>query len=90
MPLVASMGMFLHFEYLPNSQILHILIFNEFSRKGILRWDDGDVFEGEFEDDEKVRGTFKWKGGDVYTGEFKDSLMHGQYVATHLQCLCGC
>lgn len=33
-------------------------------RRGILRWDDGDFFEGEFLNDEKVRGTFKWKNGE--------------------------
>jgi len=45
---------------------------------GSLRWDDGDVFEGEFDNDERVHGTFRWKGGDTYTGEWKNSLMHGK------------
>jgi len=45
--------------------------------KGILKWDDGDVFEGIFDNDEKKEGTFRWKAGHTYTGTWKNSLMHG-------------
>jgi hypothetical protein len=45
---------------------------------GKLTWDDGDCFEGEFKDDEKVRGTFHWGTGDSYEGQWLQDLMHGQ------------
>eukprot|EP00010_Vexillifera_abyssalis_P006618 CAMPEP_0201548106 /NCGR_PEP_ID=MMETSP0173_2-20130828/4602_1 /ASSEMBLY_ACC=CAM_ASM_000268 /TAXON_ID=218659 /ORGANISM="Vexillifera sp., Strain DIVA3 564/2" /LENGTH=290 /DNA_ID=CAMNT_0047957369 /DNA_START=36 /DNA_END=908 /DNA_ORIENTATION=- len=45
--------------------------------KGVLTWDDGDRFEGEFRNDQKVHGTFTWKCGDKYTGDWKNSLMDG-------------
>ncbi len=45
---------------------------------GKLTWDDGDSFEGQFVNDEKVKGTFKWFTGDVYAGQWKDDLMHGE------------
>ena len=50
---------------------------------GTLTWDDGDMYIGEFENDEKTRGTFNWKGGDSYTGEWKNSLMHGYGTYTY-------
>jgi len=46
--------------------------------RGKLTWDDGDSFEGEFLEDEKVRGIFRWSTGDTYEGEWKQDLMHGQ------------
>jgi len=45
---------------------------------GKLTWDDGESFEGQFENDEKVKGTFKWATGDVYEGEWHKDVMHGQ------------
>lgn len=45
---------------------------------GKLTWDDGDCFEGEFQDDEKIKGTFRWSSGDTYEGQWKNDLMHGQ------------
>jgi hypothetical protein len=45
--------------------------------QGVLTWDDGDRFEGTFENDQKVYGTFTWNCGDKYTGQWKSSLMDG-------------
>lgn len=45
---------------------------------GKLTWDDGDCFEGEFRDDEKVSGTFRWSTGDSYEGQWQQDLMHGR------------
>lgn len=45
--------------------------------QGVLTWDDGDRFEGTFENDQKVYGTFTWNCGDKYTGQWKNSLMDG-------------
>ena len=45
---------------------------------GKLTWDDGESFEGQFENDEKVQGTFKWATGDVYEGDWHKDVMHGK------------
>lgn len=52
-------------------------------KKGILRYKNGDIYEGEFEDELK-NGKFNGHGGliknngEVYCGEFKDGKMTGK------------
>ena len=39
--------------------------------RGVLRWPDGKVYEGDFiEDKRHGHGLFKWKDGREYEGEW--------------------
>ena len=49
--------------------------------RGVMRYADGDVYDGEFKADEKEgRGVFRWASGDVYEGEFKAGKIEGRGV----------
>jgi len=51
--------------------------------RGIQRWDDGDVYEGEFDvNDMHGQGVYTFKNGRKYVGEFKDDEPSGQGVMT--------
>ena len=49
---------------------------------GRMRTEDGHEFEGEFHDDERVRGQLTLPSGAIYNGEFRGGLKHGegQYI----------
>jgi hypothetical protein len=51
---------------------------NKRSGHGVLSWTCGDVFEGEFLDDERVTGEMKYANGDVYRGEWENKKRHGK------------
>ena len=38
----------------------------------------GQVFQGEFEDGDAVKGTMNFSNGDVYIGEWKNDSRHGR------------
>jgi hypothetical protein len=51
--------------------------------RGIHRWDDGDVYEGEFDTNHMHgQGVYTFKNGRKYVGEFKDDEPSGQGVMT--------
>ena len=39
---------------------------------------NGDLFEGEWEDDLKLEGSLTYANGDKYTGSFTNDKKHGQ------------
>ena len=45
--------------------------------KGVLKWDDGSVFEGTWNADSRVQGTLKMTNGMIYIGTFKNDRMDG-------------
>ena len=48
-------------------------------KTGIFTYDDGSIYEGEFEDG-KVhgQGTYTWSDGTMYEGAFESGLPHGE------------
>ena len=44
---------------------------------GLLRWEDGTIFEGEWQADERVRGMMRLANGFIYIGAFKNDRMDG-------------
>jgi len=46
---------------------------------GVMKWDNGDVYEGEFKND-LIDGqcTYIWANGDMYEGECKNDKLDGQ------------
>ena len=49
--------------------------------RGIYRWANGDVYDGEWKDDKKHgKGIRRWADGDVYDGEYKDGKRHGKGI----------
>ena len=47
--------------------------------KGILTWPNGDIYEGEYKDDNRNGfGIYKYSNGNRYEGEFKNDKQHGK------------
>jgi hypothetical protein len=46
--------------------------------QGKYKYADGDIFEGEFSEDEFVRGTYRCSNGNAYEGEMSGSDWHGE------------
>jgi hypothetical protein len=47
--------------------------------RGKLAWNDGTIYEGEFDQGRKTgRGKFTWPSGNYYQGEFLDGKRHGK------------
>lgn len=46
--------------------------------KGLLRWENGDMFEGLFFEGHRVAGRLVCVDGNVYEGEWLDDKKHGQ------------
>ena len=43
------------------------------SEKGILEFDNGDIYEGEVKDDKmEGQGIYTWSDGSKYAGEWKN------------------
>ena len=52
--------------------------------KGIYTDTDGDVYEGEYEDDIKSgTGTYTYADGDKYIGQFKNNDINGKEIMTY-------
>lgn len=45
--------------------------------KGRMVWDNGQSFEGVFENGKRVEGTYSWPNGEKYTGHFRDGKRNG-------------
>jgi hypothetical protein len=39
---------------------------------------EGNVFDGQFENGDFVKGKVQYSNGDIYVGEFKDDCRHGK------------
>mgnify|MGYP000216888835 CR=1 FL=1 len=52
--------------------------------KGKFEHNNGDVFEGEFENFEAKHGLYTWKNGDTFEGpcEYYDGTPHGIGIYT--------
>jgi len=50
--------------------------------KGVLNFYNGDVFEGEFKNDEMYFGVYNYKKGDVYTGDLRGGKPNGKGIYT--------
>ena len=49
--------------------------------RGIYRWADGDVYEGEYKDDEmEGQGTFLYASGDIEVGFYKAGTDVGEGI----------
>ena len=49
------------------------------SGRGIMKWENADVYDGEFKNDlPNGKGKYTWTSGNIYDGEFKDGLSHGK------------
>lgn len=49
------------------------------SDKGVYKWADGKMYEGEFYKDKRHgKGVLTWKSGKKYDGEWVDGKMHGE------------
>ena len=49
--------------------------------KGIIRWTNGVVYEGDFVDDERTgKGICTWPNGDEYRGDFINGMCTGTGV----------
>ena len=49
--------------------------------KGIMYWNNGDSYEGEWKNDKKEgKGIYYWKDGDIYEGDFKNGLSEGKGI----------
>ena len=49
--------------------------------KGVLIWNDGKRYDGEFKNDKRQgKGVFTWKDGRVYDGEWADGKQHGRGI----------
>ena len=49
--------------------------------RGVFRYADGDVYEGDFKDDKRNgRGVYRYANGDVCEGDWKDGKIHGKVV----------
>ena len=49
--------------------------------RGVYRYADGDVYEGDYKDNEMHgRGVYRYTSGAVYEGDWKDDKRHGQGV----------
>ena len=47
--------------------------------KGIFKWPDGRVYEGEYKNDKKDGyGEFEWADGRKYKGYWKNGKQHGE------------
>ena len=56
---------------------------NEVPKRGILHYQNGNVFDGEFsEKGHRIKGVMEYKNGNVYDGEFKDDEKNGEGVFT--------
>jgi len=57
---------------------------NEVPKRGILHYQNGNVFDGEFsEKGHRIKGVMEYKNGNVYDGEWKDYGPDGQGVMTY-------
>ena len=45
--------------------------------KGRMVWDNGQSFEGDFENGKRVCGTYSWPNGEKYAGHFRDGKRNG-------------
>lgn len=63
----------------PNGHIYEGKLINE-KRTGVgkLKLSNGDVYEGEFWDDKKIKGKYTYISGNIYEGEFLNGKMSGQ------------
>ena len=52
--------------------------------RGVYRYADGTVYEGDFKDGKKHgRGVYRFANGSVYEGDWKDGKEHGQGVCRY-------
>eukprot|EP00347_Sterkiella_histriomuscorum_P020141 403338954 len=45
--------------------------------KGTMKWDDGSIFEGLWQADQRISGTLKMTNGMIYIGTFKNDRLDG-------------
>ena len=46
--------------------------------KGVITYPSGAIFEGEYDNDVRIRGKMTYSNKDVYEGEFKGDIRHGK------------
>jgi hypothetical protein len=49
----------------------------DYSLEGILKYSNGDVYEGAWYKGMYGKGTLTYKNGDKYDGMFSESMRHG-------------
>ena len=63
----------------PDGRYTGKLINGKRTGKGVLQFQNGNVYEGDFADDKMAgRGKYTWKNGDLYEGDFKDDWRTGK------------